>query len=274
MHRLQATPLRLIATTALGLLLPAIAMGACSRSIGTPVSPTGLSVTVDGDAIGGIYPDLLRSLGDKESCTFTFTAVPRARQELLFESGKADILIPATRTAKRDAVGIFVPLIRNRATLISIESGRPAIASAHALAERRELKVVLVRGFDYGTPYQDLVKELTAQGRVSLEPDALSVARRLKSGTADVTIMAPSILAGAIQGDPRVGDLMDRLRLEPIAELPWGESGVYLSRSSLSPQDMATLQDLLERTAKSGVVWHNFQRYYAPAILKEGIRPL
>lgn len=253
------------------------AMGAhatCSRPIAVPMSATGLSVVVNSDAVSGIYPDLLQGLSEKEGCTFAMTAVPRARLEALFESGRADLLIPATKTPKRDALGTFVPMIHNRALLISLKSKRPAIGSVQDLLARPGLKVVLVRGFDYGQAYQDMAAALAKQGRLILEVDALSVARLLKAGAADATFMAPTILAGAVQGDERVRSIVDNLRMEALEEMPWGSSGAYISNTSLSPADKAAVQGVLEHAARSGDVWKSFQRYYSPAVLKAGIRPL
>jgi polar amino acid transport system substrate-binding protein len=240
------------------------------------MASTGLSVVIEKDAISGIYPDLLRQLSEKESCDFQLTAVPRARLESLFRAGQADLMIPATRTPNRDEVGIFVPLIANRAMLISLagEHPSPAIHNLQELIDRHELKVALVRGFDYGDGYQVLVRELQKQGRLILEADPVSVARTLKAGGADYTVMAPTILAGSIQADPRISDLGARLRYDVIPELPWGESGVYISKSSLSAKDTAALHEILTRAAKSGAVWKAFQQYYAPEVLKESIRGL
>jgi polar amino acid transport system substrate-binding protein len=259
---------------ALTALASAGAHAGCSRVIQVPVAAIGLSVLVNGDSITGIYPDLLRGLTDKEGCSFSLSAVPRARLEVMFETGRADLLIPATKTPKRDALGTFIGLVQNRPLLLSLQSRRPTITSVRELLEQPALKVALVRGFDYGQAYQDMLNVLSQQGRLILEVDALSVARLLKAGTVDVTIMAPTILAGAVQGDERVQDMVDKLRMETLEELPWGSSGVYLSNSSLSPQDKSALQDALERAARSGDVWKSFQRYYSPAVLKSGIRPL
>ena len=258
----------------LGVLCATTAQAACSRVIQVPVSTTGLSVQIDGDTISGIYPDLLRSLSDKEGCTFALNEVPRARQEIMFETGRADLLIPASRTPRRDALGTFVALIRNRATLLSIQSNRTTIKSVRELQDNTKLKLALVRGFDYGTVYQELIAALGKQGRLILEVDVVSVARLLKAGTADATIMAPTILAGAVQVDERVQDILDKLRIEPLDDLPWGDSGVYISNTALNPQDKAALQDALERVARSGEVWKGFLRYYNPTILKGSIRPL
>ena len=238
------------------------------------MSATGLSVVVvDDKVVGGIYPEILQGIQRKDTCTFSIKAVPRARLEYLFESGAADVLIPASKTPERDAVGVFVPLIYNRATLVSLDTVRKPITTAQELIDSPDLKVVLVRGFAYGAAYDDLVRELSRQGRVQYEVDPLSVARVLKNGSAHLTIMAPSILAGAVQGDDRVRDMADKLRFEPIRELPWGDSGAYVSRTSLGEQDQKELVALLEHAARSGAVWRGFQKYYSPKVLKESIRP-
>ncbi len=259
---------------ALPLAVPALPAHAdCSRDILVPVSSTGVSVIVGNGTFSGIYPELFRSLGPRAGCHFTFTAVPRARQELMFETGKADLLLPATRTAARDAHGIFVPMVGHRAVLISLQSQRPPITNAQDLLDRRDLRVAVVRGFDYGEAYQAMVRELARQGRLFTEVDATAVARLLHVGAVDMTIMGPTILAGAINRESRVNGMLDRLRLEPIPELPWQHSGVYVSRHSLSADDRATLLELLERAAKSNAVIDGFQRYHRPEILNESVRP-
>lgn len=261
------------ALLALCLAMPLCAWAACSRDISVPVAPLGVSVIVRGAAISGIYPELLRTLGAKAGCNFVLSAVPRARMEAMFETGKADILIPASGTPRRDRHGLFVPLLGNRPLLISVQSPRPPVLSVQDLIERRELRVALVRGYDYGDTYQALSQELSKQGRLFLEVDALSVARLLHGGFVDATIMAPTILSGTLQGDARVKDMAEHLRLEALPELPWGMSGVYVSRSSLTPQDQATLRDVFERAGRSGALIDSFQRFHRPEILVSSIRP-
>lgn len=245
----------------------------CSRDIVVPVSSTGVSVIVGNGTFSGIYPELFRSLGPRVGCHFVFTSAPRARQELMFESGKADLLLPATRTPARDVHGVFVPMVGHRAVLISLQSPRPQISNAQDLLDRRDLRVAVVRGFDYGDAYQAMVRELARQGRLFTEVDATAVARLLHVGAVDMTIMGPTILAGAINRETRVNGMLDRLRMEPIPELPWQQTGVYVSRNALTPDDRAALLELLERAAKSNVVMEGFQRYHRPEILFESVRP-
>jgi len=271
---MRKAPSRYAATIAASLLaFGATAHADCTRDINVPVSANGASVVIDGDKIHGIYPDLLRAIGPKAGCHFVLTVVPRARQVAMFEAGNADLLIPAARTPQRDEMGVFVPMMGHRSMLISIDNKRRAISSAKELLARREIRVAVVRGFDFGEKYQALVAELTKQGRLFQEVDANAVVRLMRDGAVDMTIMAPTIFAGAVNHEPRVSGLLDRLRMEPIPELPWGMSGAYISRTALSAADQATLQELFERIAKSKAVLEGFQRYHRADILAESVRP-
>ncbi len=164
-------------------------------------------------------------------------------------------------------------MIQSRATVISIASDRPAITSAHDILLRKDLRLVLVRGFDFGPAYRSLVAEMTQQGRVMLEADVISVARMLKLSNNHISIMAPSIIVGAIKDDARVQDLKDKFRFEPIDELPWGEAGIYISNTSLDKADREYLLNALMRAAKSGVAWQSFKRYYSADLVKVSIGP-
>lgn len=250
------------------------ARAGCSRVIQVPIAPVGQSVVVSADnAVLGVYPEVLRGLASKDGCTFEFSAVPRARLDVMYEAGRADLLIPASRSPRRDQHGLFVPLVYSRSMLISLASDRPPVRSAQELLERKDIRLALVRGFDFGPAYMRLVKALTQQGRVVLDTDVPSVARLLQAGSADMTIMAPSILLGALQGEPKTAGLVDRLRYEPIDELPWGDSGAYISvKSSLSAADRDALRELLERAASSGTVWKAFQRHYPANALAGSIK--
>ena len=258
----------------LGSIVAGMAQAACSRVIQVPLAPVGLSVLLppQGPATG-VYPELLRQLGEAEGCLFAMSAVPRARQELMYETGRGDLLVPATRTPRRDEFGDFVPLIQARAMMISLRSDRVLPGSLRALAQASELRVVLVRGFDYGEAYQGLLKELGRQGRLRLEVDPVSVARVLDAGGADLTLMAPSILASALHADERVSHLLGRLRLDAVEELGWNDSGIYLSRAALGESDRRHLQEALDKAARSGLVWKLFKQFYPAGSMEGSLRP-
>ncbi|MES2070126.1 MAG: transporter substrate-binding domain-containing protein [Pseudomonadota bacterium] len=253
--------------------VPLAAYADCSRPIVAPMAPTGTGVIIEKDKISGIYIDVLRSVGKKEGCSFVFSAVPRARQEALFQAGQSDLLVPATRSPSRDEAGIFVSLVSVRPTLISLESARPAIHNLQEVLERRELKLALLRGYNYGDNYQALIKELGKQGRLILEADTISIARLIMAGTADATIMTSLVFAGAVQMDSRVLEIQNKLRYEVLDDLPWIDSGAYISRTALNGRDRDTLRELFEHIAKSGVFWAAVRRSNQPEALKDSVRP-
>ncbi|MFZ6849313.1 substrate-binding periplasmic protein [Undibacterium sp. RuRC25W] len=259
------------------LLLAGVSLSAlarCSRPMNVPVAATGLSVIDQGEIISGIYPEILRSVAAKKGCVFLITLVPRARLELMFETGEADLMIPATRTPHRDQYGMFIPLIRNRAVLMSIQTTLPAVKTMQDLLSQPKSKVAVVRGFDYGERYLELITELQKQGRLVVDTDPLSVARLLKLGSVDYALMGPTILAGTSQTDQRVEDMVNHLRYETLAEMPWGESGVYFSKKALSIEDRHALQEIFLYIESKGLVWKGFRRYYREELLQEGVRPL
>jgi polar amino acid transport system substrate-binding protein len=250
------------------LAIPALAHGGCSRPLTAPVSPLGMSVIVRGQNVSGTYPTLFHDLGQRDGCEIRFTPVPRARQEALFETGRADLLIPASRTPRRDKFGYFIPLVASRAAIVSIDHARAPLRSFNDLLERKELRVALVRGFDYGDNYQALVKKLSEQGRVFFETDAIGVARLLNAGFADVSVLTPATIGGAILNDQRVTPMIDKLRIELVDDLPWGESGIYVSKTAVPAKDRAILEHMISSAVKSGLVWESVRKPYPPTLIE------
>lgn len=266
---------RRLPTTAMAALFPALlsldAAAGCSRAIAVPVAASGSGVVVEGNQIKGIFPDLLREMSRKTGCKFVFNVVPRARLVALYRIGQADILLPATRTPERDKLGTFVPMVYNRPMLISIAGNRAPIASGQELLARRELRVAVVRGFDYGEEYTALVNELGKQGRLFSEVDTTAVARLLHAGAVHLTILGPTLIAGAIRGEPRVQGMAEKLRVEAIPELPWKYSGAYISHT-VGKEDQRTLHDALEKMAKSNQVMDAYLRYFSADLLNGNVR--
>lgn len=248
------------------------AHSACSRPILIAVAGLGLTITTTGSEVGGIVPDLLRKMGHAAGCEFKFIPTPRARAEAMFAAGQSDLLLTATHTPTRDKLGKFIPLLDTRAMLIHSPTGKINVHSLQELLSQRELQVVLVRGFDYGDAYQDLVKKLATEKRLILVPDPVNVARMLDARMADVTIMLPMVMAGAIADDPRLKGMMDNLQIEPLEELPWGEGGSYVSTLSLSAGDQAELAKLLGDMSHSKLLWDAYRSHYPANFLEGSLR--
>lgn len=246
----------------------------CSRPIQVPMSPVGLSVTFDGQRSGGNYPALLRELGPTIGCDFQIQRVPRARLQKMFASGEADLLMPASMSPSRDALGEFVPLIQVRAGLLTLSRDQPPPRSLAELIARPDYKVAVVRGFSFGASYDEAMATLRARQRLVEEADPAGVARALRLGLAQGSVMTASIFVGTLVQEPELAPLMKRLRVDPLAELGWSESGIYLSRSSLDDADRRTLRTAFTQAARSGRVWQLFNDAYPPGSLTGSIRPL
>lgn len=262
---------RLLAALCLAAALPGAAWAGCSRPIQVPVGSVGLSVVVEGEQISGAYPLLLQQLGAAQGCRFVFQAVPRARLERLFEVGEADLIVPATHSERRDAFGEFVPLIQSRAAAVSLQHRRAPLRSAAELLARKELRVVVVRGFDFGGPYQRLLEQLREQGRLQQEADVGTLLRALQQGLADLAVLAPSNVYGV--APPGGKPLDEQLHVEPLEDLPWREAGMYLSKRSLSPADRDTLRRMLQEAERSGAVWRALSLAYPAQALEGAMRP-
>lgn len=257
----------------LALLMGGEAAWACSRPLQVPVAAVGVSVVARGERVEGAYPSLLRELGREHGCEFRFSLMPRARIERMFETGQADLLVPATRSDRRDRWGDFVPLVQSRAVALGLLAGRAPVRSLAELIASPGLRVAVVRGYDFGPAYRAALQQLQAQRRLVLEQDPRGVARALHLGMADITVMTPSILLGLLDMDPQLQALRPRLRIEPLDELPWSEAGFYLSRQSLGPSDRQRLRQLLEQARDSGAVWRALLAHYPDGSMDGALKP-
>lgn len=238
------------------------------------MAPMGLSAAFDGERAHGLYPALIRELTAATDCQFRIHRVPRARLQKLFESGQADVLAPAAHAASRDAHGEFIPLVQVRASLLTTKSDQPPPRSLAELLARRGDKVAVVRGFTYGPAYDHALATLRTQQRLIEEPDPAGVARAMRQGLAQATVITAHILFGTLSQEADLAPLAKQLRVEPLLELGWVESGVYLSRHTLADADRRMLGAALRQAARAGRIWQLFNDTYPAGSLNGSVRPL
>jgi polar amino acid transport system substrate-binding protein len=247
----------------------------CEREIQAPVSPTGLSITVQDDKIGGIYKDLLDSVASKSNCTFAMSAVPRARLERLFEAGKADLMLAVTRSPERDRIGSFIPLLRTRAMAMGFGGAdRKPMTRSTDLVRQSSIRLVIVRGFNLGPAYLSLVEAMQKEGRLIQETDPQAVARWLRANPNDVTLMAPITLYGALVEDERLKDLVDSLYIDDLDDIPWVDTGVYLSRTAIPAKTLKFLQTAIQKETRNDYLHKRFTATFPAHILKGSVMPI
>lgn len=258
---------------ALGLLAAGAAQASCTRVIDVPLANIGASVRFEQGRAQGVYPTLLREVAAGTNCQLSMQQVPRARLQSMFDAGQADVLIPASATPARDAAAEFVPLIQVRASLLTLDGDASVPRSLAELMALPDYKLVVVRGFSFGAAYDAAIATLRQRQRLVEEADAVGVARALRLGLAPATIMTASILVGTLVSEPELSPLLKRLRVEPLEELGWNASGVYLSRR-LGDTDRRTLRQAFTQAARAGRTWQLFNEHHPPGSLGGSIRPL
>jgi polar amino acid transport system substrate-binding protein len=255
-----------------GMLLMGInchASAACSRPIVVPITSIGRSVIVEGDNVSGVYPDALRELGAKAGCTFLFPLYPRARSDqMFFEGGTSDLIIPASFVPERSQKATFIPLIKVLPTMVTIKPLSQPMASVHQLLDAKELRGATVRGYTFGKEYQDMMAELEKAGRVDFTNDLLSIARMLLAGRVDFAIMPPHVLRALMDVAAAEKQTEVQLRSYPLEGLPRVETGVYISRRALSEADQTELRNLFNAGVKSDAFVKGHLKYYPTEILK------
>lgn len=228
----------------------------CIRPMVIGASPLGTNMTVSpsGD-VGGLYPEFLRLVADAGECRFTYTVLPRARALKMLEAGDGiDIIIPAVRTESRDRAAEFVPLIRTRVMLIYHRriSGDPLKQLADG-----NLRLNVVRGFDYGPEYQALLARYSALGRMEDVTDPEMLVKKILANRADATILVPQNIAQAVKN---LG-AEDELHSVEVPNLPTQWSGAYLSKLRLSSSEISAAKANIEAMRDNGSFWKLFKQF-------------
>ncbi|MBE9609089.1 substrate-binding periplasmic protein [Chitinilyticum piscinae] len=241
-----------------GWLLAAQALAACSRPIVVPATSSGKLVSVSGQQLGGIYPDLLRESSVASGCVFRFEPVPWARMMYMLETGTGDLFAPLSQTAERDRYAELVPMYYSTPVVITLLQV-PALTRAEELLNYPELRVNVVRGHNWGPAYASLVERLRAAGMVEEVTDMPMLLKKMAAGRAHVAIMGSHLMDGAIQTAGMRDTLAPRLRYQQVRDLDTNLAGVYLSKS-LPEGDRVQLRAMLQHWLKSGLFWLRLQR--------------
>ena len=236
------------------------ALAQCSRDIIAPISPTGFTGRLKDGEISGATPAFFNEIGQKIGCRFIYQFVPKSRQEYLFEIGQSDVMFITNRSSKRDESGLFVPLIQIRPTIISIKKSRPPVENIHNLLADNTIKVVVVRGHNYSDEYIRLIDNLQRLDRLVVESDPESVIRMMGKNPSWVSVMSPTIFVGTLKTAPSLSGFKEEIRYEGIADFPWTNTGMYISKKSLSEQDQQYLYTHINTEFNKNKIWNALKR--------------
>jgi len=246
----------------------------CSRAIVVPVAPSGFNVMVSADQrVQGVYPDLLRALGERVGCRFEFPVVPRARLSLMFfNNGEADLFIPASRNAQREQQAPFVPMLSLSPALIHLSRKPLEVRDIEGLLARHELRAAVVRSYSWGDAYEQLMRSLESQKRVDYVADLRTVGAMLRTERVQFTILPPTLLFSALEEGASSPTQPQEFRYVRLEGLPRSEVGAYLSPTRLTPGDLQLLRQALQQAARDGSLRQSLERYYPRPVLKDDVK--
>lgn len=248
-----------------GLAAPPSAV--CTR-IRMPLAPAGALVQLRDEHLDGVLPDLVELLSRRLGCPVDARLTPRARQvKMFFETHEADIFWPAVRHPRREAAGRFAPFFKGVVHLVQrADTGAPAL-DTHALVARREWLGAMVSGYSFGPVYDELLRALTLQHRVTMVRDTSTALRMVQAGRVQFTVLNPLTVYGeSLEAD--VGQYA-RFALQPLGGLPLYEGGAYVSRHALPLAAQDRLLAALESIVTEGHLLRAMRRYYPAAVLRQ-----
>ncbi|MDA7088438.1 transporter substrate-binding domain-containing protein [Pseudomonas sp. SA3-5] len=236
-----------------------MAQAECSRDIVVPFSDVGVDLNATGGQRGGISVDYLDEVSQRTGCHFVYVDVPRARAWYMLAHQQADVVPAAIRTGWRDDSGVFYDqFVQEGVSLLSMKERPQRLNSMEAILHSG-LTFTFVRGHDYGPRTAELIELLEAQGQLRLVKDPGIMLRMLQAGRIDAAI----VMASIVTTEAAALGLNDTLHGEPIEDLEWGSTGIYLSNSTLLPADAKLLASTFEQLNDEGFYVQGYQQLQA-----------
>jgi polar amino acid transport system substrate-binding protein len=244
----------------------ASANAACSRIINVPVAPTGTSVIVKDNEVSGVFPEMLKGIGSKVGCQFNFPIVPRNRLSIMFmQTNEADLFLPSTQTKERDQMGLFMPFLKMRLALFTLQDKKIDKINVQQLLAKKDWMAITVRGYSIGEEYVNLFTQLEKEKRVTYADDVLMLTRMLKAGRADFAILLPSLFFSSFENDESDITLKNAFSFVYLEGMSSISSGVYISKKSLNQHDQHTLRTMFASVDKA-TLKHYYKTYSSPEI--------
>ncbi|AZN35120.1 substrate-binding periplasmic protein [Iodobacter ciconiae] len=246
----QITAIHILAAVLLtAMTSTAHSAGGCSRPVVVAASPLGFFMDIDEqNKVSGIIPDFLAEISKATACQFVYDVMPRVRALRMLESGEID-LIAASKTPKRDAVADYVNVLSEQVSLISLKDWQGSNNVLDDLMQGK-MQVNVVRGFDSGPKYLELIASLRKKNRVEDVLNTDVIAQKMFNKRCDATIMGVS---GFIKSAEKY-NLESRLRITSIDSFPPVGAGFYFPKNSLPEKDRMLLINEITLKVKAGRV--------------------
>jgi polar amino acid transport system substrate-binding protein len=217
----------------------------------------------------GVLPELLQQVERVIGCSVEAPLTPRNRLvRMFFETHEADVLCPAVHSPRRDAIASFVSFYKGQACLVTRSDRAHDIKDAQGLLAQGALSGAIVGTFSFGPVYDELVRALGLQRRITMVRDNSTALRMVEARRVDFTLLN----ALSVQGEAaeRSVESYETFRLTSLSDLPMFDGGAYISRHTRSQAEQRRLISAFEALREEGHVMRALRRHYPMvALLKE-----
>lgn len=207
--------------------------------------------------ITGIDKEVIDTLARRSGCTFEVKVDSRVRIWTALKAGSVDVVTSALATPDRLALGEFAPYLQARNQLLVRQGLAPGANTLAGLLAEPGLRVVVVKSFVHGAPFDDWLTEMRRQGRLSEVGDFEAVLRVFAAGHADAIVASCMTL-------PLVKRAFGEVEGFRVIESAIGEpreAGLLFSRRTVSEADRQRLRAALAAMVRDGTVFDILKRH-------------
>lgn len=235
---------------ALLLALPCQAGAQCTQTLRVGIAERGFTSYRSAGGYAGISVDIFNEMGRRSGCKIALVWLPNVRLMLELADGRLDAVASLPLRAGRDGIAVHLAYGAARYQLVVSRRLDGRLRSLDDFVRHSTGRLNLVRGLVAGSAIAPHLRELERQGRLEFVSDFSALFRKMAAGRADAVLASPEVLRFHL---PAAG-LTGQVTLLPVPELPACGIGPYLSRSTLAPATIATLQAALAAMLGDGTV--------------------
>lgn len=251
-------------------ITPNLTFGACSREVRVTVDSDEQDKISQGREADHAMTDFLNLVFEDTGCKPKYILVPRARMyRMFFETKEADFFKPASQTAEREKVAVFIPLVRYQIYLAYKSNVQHAPKNINELLKYKDWKGVTVRTYSYGDEWDRYKEQLIEEKRIDFVDSRESMFSMLNEGRVHFAVV-PSIYAWS---QAQIAKNPATLKMEKLQGLRPYVVGIYLSKW-LPPQDLETLKKSILRFNQEGKFISFLKKYYPKEVFNREVLPI
>lgn len=205
----------------------------------------------------GIDKDIIDALAQRSGCSFEVSVDSRVRIWAGIKAGTLDVATSAVATPERLALGDIAAYLQARNQLLVRQAAAPRLTSLAAFMSDPDARVVVVKSFVNGPPFDAWLAALRQQGKVSEVGDYGAAIRVFAGGRADAMI-ASTLTLGAVR--QAFGATQGFVELEGV-HTKFFPAGLLMSRRTVSPADRTRLSKGLAEMLRDGTVYDILKRH-------------